>query len=290
MELDGDEKKTLFLGNIPEHYGEADVAAAFGEHGCPTPWKVLLRPGYRGAQFGFAYFNRQSDCLQILEQNSMADSFITWDTGSWALIKKAKPKPKAASRPTTVAPPPPKMPAVVVPPPMLLPIPPPPPVPAPQVPRVLTPHRPQDPRVRKTPPWAKEGIASSSTAPPSTTRVASSTTTITTTLDIDVQPKKRPRHNVPVKKVVVVKALFSYTERQLKFFFVFDNSMCLGVRMIYRCSKRMRLCLKMIQTCVGVTYVCCGAVCPCSEMTCAHVRKSMLLFGNPRFCLDVTCL
>ena len=153
MELDGDEKKTLFLGNIPEHYGEADVAAAFGEHGCPTPWKVVLRPGYRGAQFGFAYFNQQSDCLQILEQNSMADSFITWDTGSWALIKKAKPKPKAASRPTTVAPPP-KMPVVVVPPPMLLPIPPPPPVPAPQVPRVLTPHRPQDPRVRKTPPWA----------------------------------------------------------------------------------------------------------------------------------------
>ena len=87
---------TLYVANIPKHYGEADVADSFAESELPVPYKVVFRLGYGptkpGIQFGMAYFNLRADVDFILEQNALCKSLVTWSDGEYAVLKAARPK------------------------------------------------------------------------------------------------------------------------------------------------------------------------------------------------------
>lgn len=83
------------LGNIPEWYTEGDVERTFARHCLPVPYKVVLRPGHVGKQYGFAYFALSSDVDFIVQQNGLVQSLIEWSDGNYALIRRAKAKASA---------------------------------------------------------------------------------------------------------------------------------------------------------------------------------------------------
>ena len=97
------EDKEVFLGNIPCHYGEADILRHFEECSLPLPLKTVLRLGHAGAQLGFAFFSSARDAATVIAQSELCKDLITWDFGTYALIRKAKPKIAAELQATLAA-------------------------------------------------------------------------------------------------------------------------------------------------------------------------------------------